>query len=185
MYCFLQPSRRDRILVFLCVCDDQSTMVKGIPPQTTQYPSIRHMEHTCTLRIHFSYLLSSVENSSSIIFSSVVTIYAEASIAPYLKHKIKSYESDTCWWCEKDVRQTREHLFKECSHWKDDIRILWQQVERDVRPRWKRFKWKPISALFNEKKTTEAILNFLDRTGVGKKPRDRGLEEFDGEEPEM
>jgi hypothetical protein len=110
-----------------------------------------------------------------------------AIIAPYLKHKIKTSDSDTCWWCEKDVRQTREHLFKECSCWKDDIRFLWRHVERDVGPRWRRYKWKPISALFNERKATEAILVFffLDRTGVGKKPRNRRLEEFDGEEPEM
>jgi hypothetical protein len=53
------------------------------------------------------------------------------------------------------------------------------------KPRWRRYKWKPISALFNERNATETILIFLDRTGVGKKPRDRRLEEFDGEEPEM
>jgi hypothetical protein len=40
-----------------------------------------------------------------------------------------------------------------------------------------------MSALFNERKATEVILVFLDRTGVGKKPRDRRLEDFGGEEP--
>jgi hypothetical protein len=45
----------------------------------------------------------------------------------------------------------------------------------------------PVEAdlgLFNEEKATEAILWFLDRTGVGKKPRERPLDEFDGDEPE-
>jgi hypothetical protein len=81
---------------------------------------------------------------------------------------------------DKDVRQTREHSFKECMHWKDDINTLWQRMAKDVGPRWKRYRWKAISELFNEKKATEAILGFLDRTGVGKKPRERPLAEFEG-----
>jgi hypothetical protein len=35
--------------------------------------------------------------------------------------------------------------------------------------------------LFNEEEAMEAILWFLDRTGVGKKPRERPLDEFDGD----
>jgi hypothetical protein len=69
-------------------------------------------------------------------------------------------------------------------HWKEDIKMFWDKVAWDVGPRWKKYRWKPILELFNEEKATEAILWFLDRTGVGKKPRDRRLEEFDGEEPE-
>lgn len=33
---------------------------------------------------------------------------------------------------------------------------------------WRHYRHKPISALFNEKKATEAILKFLDKTEVGK-----------------
>ena len=50
-----------------------------------------------------------------------------AMIAPFLKEKFKWVESDICWWCTKS-RQTREHLFKECSTWKDEIRQLWKEV---------------------------------------------------------
>ena len=47
--------------------------------------------------------------------------------APFLKEKFGWIESDTCWWCTKS-RQTREHLFKECSSWKQEIRKLWKEV---------------------------------------------------------
>ena len=48
-------------------------------------------------------------------------------IAPFLKEKFRWIESDTCWWCTKS-RQTREHLFKECSAWRQEIRALWKEV---------------------------------------------------------
>ena len=49
-------------------------------------------------------------------------------IAPFLKEKFGWVDSDICWWCSKG-RQTREHLFKECSAWKQEIRKLWREVE--------------------------------------------------------
>ena len=49
-------------------------------------------------------------------------------IAPFLKEKFGWVNSDTCWWCVKG-KQTREHLFKECSAWKQEIRKLWKEVE--------------------------------------------------------
>lgn len=85
-----------------------------------------------------------------------------AVIAPYLKYKIKKSDSDECWWCEIGKRQTREHLFKECLHWKVEITELWRRVSKDVG--WRNHRWKPISSLFNEKKATGAILEFLDKT---------------------
>ena len=50
-----------------------------------------------------------------------------AMIAPFLKEKFKWVDSDLCWWCTKN-RQSREHLFKECSTWKEEIRQLWKEV---------------------------------------------------------
>jgi hypothetical protein len=38
--------------------------------------------------------------------------------------------------------------------------------------------------LFHEEEAMGAILWFSDRTGVGRKPRERPLDEFDGDEPE-
>lgn len=58
------------------------------------------------------------------------------------------------------------------------------EVARDVGPAWKKYKWKPISALFNENKATAAISVFLDRMWVGKKPRERPMVEYEGDEPE-
>ena len=50
-----------------------------------------------------------------------------AMTAPFLKEKFGWVESDGCWWCGGG-RQTREHLFKECRAWKDEIRRLWKKV---------------------------------------------------------
>ena len=50
-----------------------------------------------------------------------------AMTAPFLKEKFKWTDSDLCWWCTRS-RQTREHLFKECSTWKQEIRKLWKEV---------------------------------------------------------
>ena len=47
--------------------------------------------------------------------------------APFLKDKFRWTDSDICWWCSRG-RQTREHLFKECSTWKEEIRKLWKEV---------------------------------------------------------
>ena len=50
-----------------------------------------------------------------------------AMTAPFLRDKLKWTDSDICWWCSEG-RQTREHLFKECSTWKEEIRTLWKEV---------------------------------------------------------
>jgi hypothetical protein len=62
--------------------------------------------------------------------------------------------------------------------------MFWRKVAKDIRPRYRRYWWKQISKLFNEDKATEAILWFLDRTEVGKKPRERLLAEYKGDKPE-
>ena len=53
-------------------------------------------------------------------------------IAPFLMRKYGWVSSDTCWWCSKG-RQTREHLFKECLAWKQEIRELWKEVKEATR----------------------------------------------------
>ena len=50
-----------------------------------------------------------------------------AMIAPFLKEKFGWVDSDSCWWCSGG-RQSREHLFKECNTWKDEIRTLWKEA---------------------------------------------------------
>ena len=53
-------------------------------------------------------------------------------IAPFLKDKFKWIESDVCWWCGL-ARQSREHLFKECVSWKQEIKKLWKKVDEASR----------------------------------------------------
>ena len=107
-------------------------------------------------------------------------------IAPFLRNKFGWVESDQCWWCEGG-RQSREHLFKECRTWKDQIRKLWKKIGylsgeavlRTVRGRGKGFglwgsggRTRPsncsMSRLFGDARFTEAILEFLEETEVGK-----------------
>jgi hypothetical protein len=85
-----------------------------------------------------------------------------AVIAPYLKYKIKTSDSDTCCWCDIGIRQSREHLFQECLHWKREITELWRRVQRESG--WRQYRWRPISALFNERKAT-AAWSFRRRRG--------------------
>lgn len=62
--------------------------------------------------------------------------------------------------------------------------MMWHRVGEEVGPRWKKYRRIPISELLNEDKATEALLWLLDRTGVGKKPRERPLAEYKGDKPE-
>lgn len=94
-------------------------------------------------------------------------LMGHAVIAPYLKEKLKKMESDVCWWCESGRRQTRELLFKEYQRWKAEMRDLWKRVGRDVGRR--QAKWKSMSKLFREERAEGAILEFIRKTGVGKK----------------
>ena len=47
-----------------------------------------------------------------------------AMTAPVLKEGWGWTETDQCWRCEKG-RQSREHLFRECTAWRREIRALW------------------------------------------------------------
>ena len=115
-----------------------------------------------------------------------------AMIAPFLRDKFGWVESDQCWWCDRG-RQSREHLFKECRTWKDQIKKLWKKIGEvsgeamlrsdrsrvKERRRGKGFgvwgaegKIRPgncsIGRLFGDSRFTEAILEFLEETEVGK-----------------
>jgi hypothetical protein len=87
-------------------------------------------------------------------------------IAPYLKNKLKKRDSEDCWWCGSGRCQTREHLFKKCAQWKEQIKELWRNVGRDTG--WRRAKWRSIAELFREERAEGAVLNFIWKTGVGR-----------------
>lgn len=46
-----------------------------------------------------------------------------ALVAPSVKERFGWIDSDLCWWCGV-ARQMREHLFKGCVTWRDEIREL-------------------------------------------------------------
>lgn len=50
-----------------------------------------------------------------------------AMLAPFLKDKLRLTDSNLCWWCGI-ARQTREHLFKECRAWKEEVATLWKEI---------------------------------------------------------
>ena len=54
-----------------------------------------------------------------------------ALIGPYFK-KIGKRASDTCW-CDRGVKQSREHLFKSCKKWKSQQAILWVEVRKKTK----------------------------------------------------
>ena len=37
-----------------------------------------------------------------------------AAIGPYLAERIKTFQSNKCWWCGSGERQSRHHLFVKC-----------------------------------------------------------------------
>ena len=114
--------------------------------------------------------------------------------APFLRDKFKWVDSDQCWWCSSG-RQSREHLFKECRAWKNEIRELWRKVgeisstaredgeessegKRRGRKRKKSFGFfsqeyriRPgnctVGKLMSDPRFTEAVLTFLKDTQVG------------------
>ena len=119
-----------------------------------------------------------------------------AMTAPFLRDKFGWVESDQCWWCDGG-RQSREHLFKECRTWKDQIRKLWKKVgeasgeasgestlkksrgRHKNKGRGKGFglcesggKVRPgncsMSRLFGDARFTEYVLEFLEETDIGK-----------------
>ena len=112
-----------------------------------------------------------------------------AMIAPFLKEKFGWVESDSCWWCSGG-RQSREHIFKECKAWKEEIRTLWREVgeisggcERrefgNIYKGRKGFRFGmerrqaclgnfSVGKLMSDTRFTEAVLKFLGSTGVSK-----------------
>ena len=111
-------------------------------------------------------------------------------IALFLKEKFGWVESDGCWWCGGG-RQSREHLFIECRTWRDEIRKLWTEVGEisraevgtklvdgiykgrkgfcfGIEKKIKRPGNTSVRDSLSDERFTETVLNFLEKTGVGK-----------------
>jgi len=76
---------------------------------------------------------------------------------------------DHCWWRDpgniSGTQQTRGHLFKHCSRWKDQQAELWARV-KDATKRAKR-KWR-VGYLLADVRCSPAVLDFLRSTYVGR-----------------
>ena len=57
----------------------------------------------------------------------ILLLSTHAMIAPFLEERFRWVSSSQCWWCGSG-RQSREHLFKECHTWKEEIKRLWKEV---------------------------------------------------------
>ena len=76
----------------------------------------------------------------------------------------KNRPTAQCWWCRYQ-KQTRDHVFKVCSKWKGQQKILWAQVLKQSGRRRHRFT---IWHLLAGKRCSWAVLDFLSTTDVGR-----------------
>jgi hypothetical protein len=65
--------------------------------------------------------ITKTEKSTAQIFYQLKV--GHALIGPHLK-RIKKAEDDKCWWCTREVAQSREHLCKHCKHLSDSSDFL-------------------------------------------------------------
>ena len=102
--------------------------------------------------------------------------------------RVHKLPSDRCWWCGRDERQTRHHLFVNCEAWRPQIQELWKEVGK--RCGWKHPRAPRMALLFKDERATKAVLSFLRKTRDGQMitipPRDGETEreeaEVEGEE---
>jgi ribonuclease HI len=85
---------------------------------------------------HYSYRLKDKAGSKRPVpMSSMKSLAARfyrmksghALTGTYLK-RFRHREDDKCWWCREGMLQTREHLLRHCSRWKDQQKALWTAV---------------------------------------------------------
>jgi len=96
-----------------------------------------------------------------------------ALLAKYLL-QIRKRSDMKCWWCGHEY-QTRDHLFKWCKRWKQEQKWLWvdgQEGEdgyEGVEKLLKKPKISlPMSLIFAEEKCSQALIDFLSCTDVGR-----------------
>jgi len=89
----------------------------------------------------------------------------------------------TCSWCQYRT-QTRDHLFKHCPEWKNQQKVLWNAVLTETRklpgPTRERHKTS-IAELLADQRCSQAVLDFLETTDVGRASGPPVAEEADEE----
>jgi len=75
------------------------------------------------------------------------------------------------------VAQTREHLFRHCSRWRDQQNTLWKEVGKATGWRVGRCRHVQVSEPLSMEKCNKAVMDFLLDTNIGKFPPKRTEEE--------
>jgi hypothetical protein len=90
--------------------------------------------------------------------------------------RIKKNESDACWWCDSERKQSRGHLFGGCHAWKRECLALKKKVEKikgRKRQRGQRRSERgarlKLVDLFKDERLTGAVLEFLEETEIGRR----------------
>jgi hypothetical protein len=92
-----------------------------------------------------------------------------APIGVYLKRF--GHRDDTKrWWCGENVSQTRQHLFRHCSRWKDQQKTLWKTVGPATGWNAGKCRQVQISELFTIEECDQAVMDFMPATEVRKSP---------------
>jgi len=66
--------------------------------------------------------------------------------------------------------QTREHLFRHCSRWGDQLKMLWKAVEKATGWKAGRCQHVQISEMFSRVGCVQVVMDLLAATEVGKFP---------------
>jgi hypothetical protein len=92
-----------------------------------------------------------------------------AVIGTHLK-RINTIQDDRCWWCNDGERQTVRHLLKFCQKWRR---------EREALSKIKKNLWyhHAMAYMFEDKDSTEHILQFLRTTEVGNRMKEKEREQ--------
>jgi hypothetical protein len=139
-------------------------------------PKVRWEADKCSK--HFSYRLKGKAGTKRpILVTSVKSLAArfyrlKSGHAPsrvYLK-RFGHREDDKWWWCKGTVAQTREHLFRHCSRWRDQRSALWKAVGKAKCWKAGRCQHVQVSELFSIEECDQGAVDFLAATEVGKFP---------------
>jgi hypothetical protein len=106
-------------------------------------------------------------SSGDLIQESHATNFSSAGVYP---KRFGHRDDDKCWWCGGTVSQTREHLFRHGSLWKDPQKVLWKAVGKATGWKVGRCRHVQISDLFSIEECDQAVMDFLAATDVGKFP---------------
>jgi len=91
-------------------------------------------------------------------------------VGTYLK-RFGNRDNDKCWLCGgsgRTVAQMREHLFRHCSRWKDQQKVLWKEVGEATGWKVGTCRHVQVSKLLSMEKWDKVVMDFLAATDIGK-----------------